>query len=133
MASSVPTGAVLLLNIRRLRAVGPIVFAALLLALFGTVAGVIYAAIYALDKIGPIRFIREDLVQLPLSDATRIYFGELRNLPAAEMVAAVRAFAANPLSVIQVDNAWLCPLQRYQPVSHSPAGLASPWADRRVA
>ena len=105
MASSVPTGAVLLLNIRRLRAVGPIVFAALLLALFGTVAGVIYAAIYALDKIGPIRFIREDLVQLPLSDATRIYFGELRNLPAAEMVAAVRAFAANPLSVIQVDNA----------------------------
>ena len=26
-----------------------------------------------------------------------------------------------------------CPLQRYQSVSHSPAALASPWADRSVA
>jgi len=26
-----------------------------------------------------------------------------------------------------------CPLQRYQSVSHSPAGLASPWADRSGA
>ena len=31
-------------------------------------------------------------------------------------------------------RAWLaCPLQRYQSVSHSPAALASPWADRSVA
>jgi threonine/homoserine/homoserine lactone efflux protein len=27
----------------------------------------------------------------------------------------------------------LCPLQRYQSVSHSPAALASPWADRSGA
>ena len=31
------------------------------------------------------------------------------------------------------DVRLVCPLQRYQSVSHSPAGLASPWADRRVA
>ena len=34
-----------------------------LLALFGSAAGMIYAAIDALDKIGPMRFVREDLVQ----------------------------------------------------------------------
>ena len=105
MASSVPTGAVLLLNIRRLRAVGPIVFAALLLALFGSAAGMIYAAIDALDKIGPMRFVREDLVQLKPADASRVLFDELRNLPAAEMLAAVRAVAADPLSVMQPQNA----------------------------
>ncbi len=32
-----------------------------------------------------------------------------------------------------IKPALACPLQRYQSVSHSPAALASPWADRSVA
>ena len=31
------------------------------------------------------------------------------------------------------DLAVACPLHRCQSVSHSPAGLASPWADRSAA
>jgi hypothetical protein len=104
LASSVPTGAVLLLNMRRLRAIGPIVFAALLLSLYGIGAGQIYAAVYALGRIGPMRFVREDLAQLPLLDAGRIYLDEIRSLPAAEMVGAIRAAAASPGSVVQVGN-----------------------------
>jgi hypothetical protein len=104
LASSVPTGAVLLLNIRRLRAIGPIVFAALLLFLFGIGVGQSYAALYALDRIGPMRFVREDLAQLPLLDAGQIYFDEIRSLPAAEMIAVIRASAASLGSVVQVEN-----------------------------
>jgi hypothetical protein len=104
LASSAPTGAVLLLNMRRLRAIGPIVFATLLLPLIGIGVGHSFAALYVLDRIGPMRFVREDLAQLPLLDAARIYFDEIRSLPAAEMVAAVRASAASPGSVVQVEN-----------------------------
>jgi hypothetical protein len=104
LTSSAPTGAVLLLNMRRLRAIGPIVFAALLLALLGIGVGQTYAALYVLDRIGPMRFVREDLAQLPLHDAGRIYFDEIRSLSAAEMVAAIRASAASPGSVVQVEN-----------------------------
>lgn len=32
-----------------------------------------------------------------------------------------------------LDEAVVCPLPRYQPVSQSPAALASPWADRSGA
>jgi hypothetical protein len=104
LASSIPTASVLLLNMRRLRAIGPIVFAALLLSLCGIAIGQVYAALYALNKMGPMRFVREDLAQLPLLDAGQIYFDEIRSLPAAEMVAAIRASAASPGSVVQVEN-----------------------------
>jgi hypothetical protein len=104
LASSVPTGAVLLLNMRPLRAIGPIVFAALLLSLIGIGVGQSYAALYVWDRIGATRFVREDLGQLALLDAARIYFDEIRSLPAAEMVAAIRASAASPGSVVQVEN-----------------------------
>jgi hypothetical protein len=104
LASSAPTGAVLLLNMRRLRAIGPIVFAALLLPLAGIAIGQSYAALYVLNRIGPTRFVREDLAQLSLLDAARIWFDEIRSLPASEMFAAIRASAASPASVMQVEN-----------------------------
>src|SRR5262245_21698018 len=69
MLASVPTGAVLLLSARRLRAAGPIVFAAILFLFFGVAAGAVYAAVHAWDAIGPVRFVRDDLSQLSLSDA----------------------------------------------------------------
>jgi hypothetical protein len=104
LASSAPTGAVLLLNIRRLRAIGPIVFAALLLLLVGIGIGQSYAALYVLGRLGPMRFVREDLAQLPLLDAGRIYLDEVASLPAAKMVAAIKALAASPGAVVQVEN-----------------------------
>ncbi len=101
LTASVPTGAVLLLNTRRLRAVGPIVFAATLLFLLGSGAGLVYATFQVLDLIGPIRFVRADLAGLPVIDDPMRYFTELWELPAAEMVAIIRAIIDAPLSFIQ--------------------------------
>jgi len=56
MIASIPTAMILLLNLRRLRAVGHVVSAATLLLLFGLIASPIYAAFYALDvTAGPMR------------------------------------------------------------------------------
>jgi hypothetical protein len=101
LTASVPTGAVLLLNTRRLRAVGPIVFAATLLFLLGSGAGLFYATFQALDLIGPIRFVRADLAGLPVIDDPMRYFRELWELPAAEMVAIIKAIIDAPLSFMQ--------------------------------
>jgi hypothetical protein len=79
--AAVPTAAVLLLNVRRLRAVGPIVFAAVLLLLYGVLIGLAYGALYAMDVIGPVQFVREDLAGLPLGDAAAKYFSWLASLP----------------------------------------------------
>ena len=101
LTASVPTGAVLLLNTRRLRAVGPIVFAATLLFLLGSGAGLFYATFQALDLIGPIRFVRADLAGLPAIDDPMRYFRELWELPATEIVATIRAIIDAPLSFMQ--------------------------------
>jgi hypothetical protein len=101
MIASVPTCAVLLLNTRRLRAVGPIVFASTLLFLFVSGAGLFYATFQALDLIGPIQFVRADMAGLPVIDDPLQYFGELWVLPAAEKGAWIRAFIDAPLSFVQ--------------------------------
>ena len=101
LTASAPTGAVLLLNTRRLRAVGPIVFAATLLFLYVSGAGLVYAAFQAMDLVGPIRFVRADLAGLPVVDDPMRYFMELWELPAAEMVAIFRAIIDAPLSFLQ--------------------------------
>jgi energy-converting hydrogenase Eha subunit C len=69
MIAGLPTGVVLLLNARRLRSVGPIVFAATLLLFSTIVAGVCYGAFFASDFIGPVHFVREDLERLPFPTA----------------------------------------------------------------
>jgi hypothetical protein len=100
----VPTGAVLLLNTRHLRAVGPIVFAAALLALYGFGVGVAYATFYALDAIGPMGFVREDLAPLPLFVAFRQYLDWLLSLPLLQMRHEITALLSNPRSVVDVAN-----------------------------
>jgi hypothetical protein len=69
MIAGLPTAVVLLLNARRLRAIGPIVFAATLFLFCAIVVGQSYGALYLWNVIGPVHFIREDLAQLPLSAA----------------------------------------------------------------
>jgi hypothetical protein len=105
MLASVPTGAVLLLSARRLRAVGPIVFAAILLLLFGAAAGAVYGAMHAWDAIGPVHFVRDDLSRLSMSDAfSRYFFDEVGRLPLPEMIAAINEFVRNPTSVVQAKH-----------------------------
>lgn len=101
LIAGVPTGAVLLLNTRRLRAVGPIVFAATLFSGYCTVAGAVYAIVPAWNAIGPMRFVREDLAQLPFHEGMQRYLNEILSLPRPEMRAEIRAFVSNPMSIIR--------------------------------
>jgi hypothetical protein len=71
--AGVATGAVLLLNTRRLRAVGPIVFAAALLFAYCTGGGVFLATALAWNAIGPMQLVRADLAQLPLREGMERY------------------------------------------------------------
>jgi len=81
MIASVPTAMILLLNLRRLRAVGPVVSAATLLLVFGSIAGLMYGAFYALDRAGPIRFVWEDSAHRGLLDATKTWLEDIARLP----------------------------------------------------
>jgi len=101
LIASAPTAAVLLLNTRRLRAVGPIVFAATLLLLYLGGAGLVYATFQALDVVGPIRFVRADLAGQPVIDDPIRYFRELWELPQAEMLAIIRSIIDAPMSFMQ--------------------------------
>jgi hypothetical protein len=102
--ASVPTGAVILLNIPRLRAVGPVMFAALLLFGYCTAIGVVYACLPAWEAIGPMRFVREDLAPLPLDKGVDQYLQWLMSLPARERLAEVLAVVENPRNFIKVAN-----------------------------
>ena len=104
MIGAVPTAAVLFLNTRRLRAVGPIVFAAALLLLYGLGAGVIFAALYALDVIGPMRWVRSDLAGASLVEGMLAFYAWLWSLPPEQMLEEVSAIIADPRSVMRVDN-----------------------------
>jgi hypothetical protein len=99
LIAAVPAAAVLLLNIRRLRAVGPIVFAGTLLALYGIIVGLSYGALDALDAVGPVRFVREDLVALPLWEAMQRYFAWLQSLPPDRALVGLAALVNNPSGV----------------------------------
>ena len=103
MIASIPTGVILLLNLRRLRAVGPVVSAATLLLLFGSIAGLIYASFYALNAAGPIRFVRQDLAHLALLDAVKIWAGEIWRLPLDQRLDRIRAVIDSPYSVLRPE------------------------------
>jgi hypothetical protein len=104
MLASIPTGVILLLNLRRLRAVGPVVSAATLLLLFGSIAGLIYATFYALHAAGPIRFVRQDLAHLFLLDAVKIWAGEIWHLPFDQKLDRIRAVIDSPYSVLRPEH-----------------------------
>jgi hypothetical protein len=104
MLASIPTGVILLLNFRRLRAVGPVVSAATLLLLFGSIAGVIYATFYVLETVGPIRFVRPDLALLPLLEATKRWAGEIWLLPFDQRLDRIRAVIDSPYSVLRPEH-----------------------------
>jgi hypothetical protein len=100
MIAGFPTAMVLLLNARRLRAIGPIVFAATLFLFCAIIVGQSYGALYLWNVIGPVHFIREDLAQLPFPKAAKQYLDESENSPKA-----IATLLSHPLRVIQVDHA----------------------------
>jgi hypothetical protein len=104
MFASIPTGVILLLNLKRLRAVGPVVSAATLLFLFGSIAGLVYATFYALHAAGPIRFVRQDLAHLFLLDAVKIWAGEIWQLPLDQKLDRIRAVIDSPYSVLRPEH-----------------------------
>ena len=104
MVAGVPAAAVVLLTVRRLRAVGPVVFVATLLALYGTAVGASYAGLYVAQATG-LRFVRQDLAALPFLDAAL-------GLPATEMLALLGAARRDFASVFAYD-----------------AGAVTPWVE----
>jgi len=100
MIAGLPTGFVLLLNARRLRSVGPIVFAAILLLFSTIVVGACYGAFVAFDFIGPVHFIREDLAQLPFATAVSKYFQDSSSIPVA-----IETLVNHTSSLIRADHA----------------------------
>jgi hypothetical protein len=103
-AGGVPTAAVLLLNTRRLRAIGPVVFAAILILLWCSGIGGVYALIHMLDVVGPVKFIQQDLAQLTFQDAALRWWYEVWRLPATEMFDKVSALVSHTSSVVQAAN-----------------------------
>ena len=104
MTAGVPTAAILLLNVRRFRAVGPVVFTATLVLVYGLTTGLAYATIYMADVIGPWHFVREDLAGLPLVDAVMGYLAWLASLSPDQAMAALSQLTSNPESVIIAEN-----------------------------
>ncbi len=102
--AGVPAVFVVLLYGRRVRAVGPVVFAALLLALLGLGAGTFYSALYVLDQAGPLRFVRPDLAPLPVLDAFEQYSAEIGSLPWDRKAERIEALVDAPLKVISATN-----------------------------
>jgi hypothetical protein len=102
--AAVPTGVVVLLNTRGLRAVGPIVFVALVLCIYGVAFGFISASFYAAEAVGPIRIGQEDLAQLSLTDAIERYSSGLSGLPMRNLIEAAPGLLANRSSVVRFDH-----------------------------
>ena len=102
--AGVPTAIFLTLNSRRLRAVGPIVYAATLIAISGLGAAFLFAMNQYLNIAGPIHFVREDLARLPIMEAIEIYRAEVQRLSASETLTVLTEFLQNPWSVMVFAN-----------------------------
>jgi hypothetical protein len=109
--AAVPTGVVVLLNTRGLRAVGPIVFVALTLCIYGVAFGFIYACFYAAEAIGPIRtghsfdFLGYAFgTQLSLTEVIHRYSSGLSDLPMRDRMEAAAGLLENPSSFVSFDH-----------------------------
>jgi hypothetical protein len=104
MIASVPTGAILLLNLSRVRAVSPVVSAATLLLIFGSIAGLIYATFYALHTAEPVRFVQQDLAHRGLLDATGKWLREICRLPPDQIANRIHTLVNSPSSVVRAEH-----------------------------
>lgn len=102
----VPTAIVLLLNIRRLRAVGPIMYAAIAIFFLAYVYSTALLASAEIALGGEFKFAREDLNQIPIDQAFYRLFNEkaqeILSLPTPEQIQAW-IDVLNPRSIIDPD------------------------------
>jgi hypothetical protein len=101
--AGVPTLVVLVFTARRLRAVGPLVFACVWLLLGAFVGGFMYAGARAVGELG-VHFVDPALAGRPLVEGGEAWLHELAALPPAERVARVQAFVAAPRSLLDADH-----------------------------
>ncbi len=99
----VPTFVVLLFTARRLRAVGPLVYACVWLLLGAFAGGFLYSAGRAVNELG-VHFVDPHLTGRPLIEGGEAWLRELGDLPAGERVAQVRAVVARPRSLLDADH-----------------------------
>jgi hypothetical protein len=104
MIAGLPTAIILMLNAHRIRAVGPMVFAVTLFFFYDIAVGLALNALYVGDVVGPVRFVREDLAQLPLVTAVERYSSELFNLPPREILETLKAVASDPSRTIHIGH-----------------------------
>jgi hypothetical protein len=102
--AGIPAVFFVFLYARRVRAVGPVVFAALLLAFLGLGVGTVYSAMYGLERAGSPRFVREDLARLPLITAFERYAAEIVSLPLDRRIERIQALIDAPLEVVSVPH-----------------------------
>jgi hypothetical protein len=96
---SAAAGAFLLMSIRRLRAVGPMVFAASLLFFLCGLGGVFYGMSIGWNAL-EMRMVRADLAPLTPVEGFQRYLEEIVGMPAAERTAALGELIRQPTSVI---------------------------------
>jgi hypothetical protein len=100
MIYGVATAVVLFMSVRRLRAVGPIVFTATLLFFLCVLGGAFRAASLGRTVIG-VRFVRDDLAQLSTADGAERFVREIAAMRGPERVAALSAMISQPTSVLR--------------------------------
>lgn len=100
-----PTTVALVLGIRRQRAIGPMIFAAIMIPVYGFATSQIYTTAYVLEIIGPIGFLHGDLAQLSFADAGTRIWSEVGDIPIGDSLAIALAFVNSPLDYIRVENA----------------------------
>ena len=101
--AGVPTLVVCFFSARRLRAVGPLVFACVWLLLAGIIGGGLVAAGQAIETLG-IHFTDPELARLPILDAGARYLERLGGLSLDERIETIRAAATAPLDVLAVEH-----------------------------
>jgi hypothetical protein len=90
----------LLLNARRLRAIGPVVFAAALPFFYASVAGFVFGALHVMDAIGPMIFARADLAGLAPIEGLHRYWAWFFDLPAGQRAAELSALMDDPMGAL---------------------------------
>lgn len=95
----IPTLFLLLLSGRRLRAVAPVLLAATTVLVSGAAIGITFAVFQIWDVIG-VRFLRDDLAELPYFQAGFQFVSELFALPGEERLAEISRITSDPLSFL---------------------------------
>jgi hypothetical protein len=100
--AGVPSAMALLFGARRLRAAGPVLFAATWMLVVAFLGGMMYTSIRSFEDLG-IHFVRPDLAAHPLPEAATRLWRELGALPADQRAAAISSIASDWGKLVVAD------------------------------